>query len=271
MRPVEIETEPETGLEHEERRGRRPGLRHAGDRIEDRTLCAAVHEAAEQFGQSPQVDIGRSGENPLKDARRLALEAVASEAGSDQRIVVWPNRAIVIAHWIVACLCRGDCARAPRANEFLSRAIALIVPIDWPEPFGLVIVEAMACGAPVVAFDRGAVPELIEDGVTGFVVEDETSAVGAIRHLSRLSRTAIRKRFEERFTARRMARDYLSVYRDLLGAAALRPRIASISGSCVSPSLHSGAFPASPSTRPSDQGGRIRPSSEKPSRCRNDR
>ena len=189
-----------------------------------------MHEAAEQFGQSPQVDIGRSGENPLKDARRLALEAVASEAGSDQRIVVWPNRAIVIAHWIVARLCRGDRAHAPPAKEFLSRAIALIVPIDWPEPFGLVMIEAMACGAPVVAFNRGAVPELIEDGVTGFVVEDETSAVGALRHLSRLSRTAIRKRFEERFTARRMARDYLAVYRDLLGAAALRPKMASISG-----------------------------------------
>ena len=115
-------------------------------------------------------------------------------------------------------------------SEFLSRAIALIVPIDWPEPFGLVMIEAMACGAPVIAFNRGAVPELIEDGVTGFVVEDETSAVGSIRHLSRLSRMAIRKRFEDRFTARRMAKDYLAVYRDLLGAAALRPRIASISG-----------------------------------------
>jgi glycosyltransferase involved in cell wall biosynthesis len=114
-------------------------------------------------------------------------------------------------------------------SEFLSGAVALIVPIDWPEPFGLVMIEAMACGAPVIAFNRGAVSELIEDGVTGFVVEDETSAVGALRHVSRLSRTAIRKRFEERFTARRMARDYLELYRDLLGAAALRPRIASVS------------------------------------------
>jgi len=156
-------------------------------------------------------------------------------------------------------------------SEFLSRAIALIVPIDWPEPFGLVMIEAMACGAPVIAFNRGAVPELIEDGVTGFVVEDETSAVGSIRHLSRLSRTAIRKRFEDRFTARRMAKDYLAVYRDLLGAAALRPRIASISGSCVSPSLHSGAFPASPAIRRPDLRGRIPPSSEKPSGCRSDR
>jgi len=115
-------------------------------------------------------------------------------------------------------------------SEFLSNAFALLVPIDWPEPFGLVMIEAMACGAPVIAFNRGAVPELIEDGVTGFVVEDETSAVGALRHLSRLSRTVIRKRFEERFTARRMARDYLAVYRDLVGATALRPRIASVSG-----------------------------------------
>ena len=89
------------------------------------------------------------------------------------------------------------------------------------------MIEAMACGAPVIAFNRGAVPELIEDGITGFVVEDETSAIGAVRHLSRLSRTMIRERFEERFTARRMARDYLAVYRDLLGAAARRPRIVS--------------------------------------------
>jgi glycosyltransferase involved in cell wall biosynthesis len=115
-------------------------------------------------------------------------------------------------------------------SEFLSGALALIVPIDWPEPFGLVMIEAMACGAPVVAFNRGSVSEVIEDGVTGFVVEDETSAVGALRHLSRLSRRAIRKRFEERFSARRMAKDYLAVYRDLLGATGLRPRIASVSG-----------------------------------------
>jgi glycosyltransferase involved in cell wall biosynthesis len=117
-----------------------------------------------------------------------------------------------------------------RKSEFLSNALALLVPIDWPEPFGLVMIEAMACGAPVIAFNRGAVPELIEDGVTGFVVEDEMSAVGAVRHIARLSRTMIRNRFEERFAARRMARDYLDIYRGLLGAVARRPRIASVSG-----------------------------------------
>ena len=115
-------------------------------------------------------------------------------------------------------------------TQFLGEAAALLFPVDWPEPFGLVMIEAMACGAPVIAFNRGAVPELVEEGVTGFVVEDEMSAVNAVRHIPRLSRTTIRERFEERFTARRMARDYLAVYRDLLGAAALRPRIASISG-----------------------------------------
>jgi len=123
----------------------------------------------------------------------------------------------------------GEIADAQK-SEFLSNAFALLVPIDWPEPFGLVMIEAMACGAPVIAFNRGSAPELIEEGVTGFVVEDEMSAVGAVRHISRLSRTMIRKRFEERFGARRMARDYLEIYRDMVGAAARRPRIASVSG-----------------------------------------
>jgi glycosyltransferase involved in cell wall biosynthesis len=103
----------------------------------------------------------------------------------------------------------------------------LLIPIDWPEPFGLVMIEAMACGTPVVAFNRGAVPEIVEDGLTGFIVEDETSAVGAIGQLSALSRERVRARFEERFTARRMATEYLAVYRKLAEAAAPRLRLAS--------------------------------------------
>jgi glycosyltransferase involved in cell wall biosynthesis len=97
-------------------------------------------------------------------------------------------------------------------SEFLSGAAALLVPIDWPEPFGLVMIEAMACGAPVIAYNRGSVPEIIEEGLTGFIVEDEVGAVAAVQHLPRLSRTAIRRRFEQRFTARRMAEDYLHIY-----------------------------------------------------------
>jgi glycosyltransferase involved in cell wall biosynthesis len=114
----------------------------------------------------------------------------------------------------------------PQKSEFLSGAIALLTPIDWPEPFGLVMIEAMACGTPVIAFNRGSVPEVIDEGVTGFVVEDETSAVAAVSQLANVSRAGVRQRFEERFTARRMATDYLSIYRELADQASPRLRLA---------------------------------------------
>ena len=99
--------------------------------------------------------------------------------------------------------------------DFLSGAVGLLMPIDWPEPFGLVMIEAIACGTPVIAFNRGSVPEIIEDGLTGFIVEDETSAIAAVSRLPTLSRQVVRRRFEERFTARRMAEDYLRCFRAL--------------------------------------------------------
>ena len=99
--------------------------------------------------------------------------------------------------------------------QFLSGAIGLLLPIDWPEPFGLVMIESMACGTPVIAYNRGSVPEIIDQGLTGFIVEDETSAVAAVGRLQGMDRTAIRKQFETRFTARRMALDYMACYRDL--------------------------------------------------------
>jgi glycosyltransferase involved in cell wall biosynthesis len=112
-------------------------------------------------------------------------------------------------------------------SDFLSGAIGLLVPIDWPEPFGLVMIEAMACGTPVIAFNRGSVAEIIDDGITGFVVEDEISAVSAVDRLASLDRSEIRKVFERRFTARRMALDYLAAYRTLMEAA--EPRIKLVS------------------------------------------
>jgi len=112
-------------------------------------------------------------------------------------------------------------------SQFLSGAIALLVPIDWPEPFGLVMIEAMACGTPVIAFNRGSVPEVIDDGLTGLIVEDETGAIGSVDRLAHLSRDKIRRRFEERFTARRMAQDYLSVYRSLSDRVAPHLRLVS--------------------------------------------
>jgi glycosyltransferase involved in cell wall biosynthesis len=96
---------------------------------------------------------------------------------------------------------------------FLSGAKALLLPIDWPEPFGLVMIEAMACGTPTIAFPAGSVPEVIDDGVTGFIVHDEAEAVAALSRLHEVSPVAIRHRFEHRFTARRMAEDYISLYR----------------------------------------------------------
>ncbi len=100
---------------------------------------------------------------------------------------------------------------------FLSGACGLLMPIDWPEPFGLVMIEAMACGTPVIAFNRGSVPEIVEHGVSGFVVEDETGAMSAVSRLGELSRDTVRARFDARFTAKRMAEDYLSIYRSLAG------------------------------------------------------
>ena len=100
-------------------------------------------------------------------------------------------------------------------SDFLSGAIGLLMPITWPEPFGLVMIEAMACGTPVLAYSAGAVPEIVEHGLTGFIVANEQEAAGAVPRLATLSRAAIRARFEERFSARRMAEDYLKVYRQM--------------------------------------------------------
>jgi len=99
--------------------------------------------------------------------------------------------------------------------EFLSGAHALLFTIDWPEPFGLVMIEAMACGTPVIAFNRGSVPEVIDHGTSGFIVPDEASAVSALKRISELDRVTVRRTFEHRFTARRMAEDYVDLYEEL--------------------------------------------------------
>src|SRR5262245_12767197 len=102
-------------------------------------------------------------------------------------------------------------------DELLGGARALLFPIDWPEPFGLIMIEALACGTPVIAWQHGSVAEVVEDGVTGFLCEDVGSAVRAVRGLDRIDRAACRRVFEERFTADRMARDYVSLYTRLVG------------------------------------------------------
>jgi glycosyltransferase involved in cell wall biosynthesis len=114
----------------------------------------------------------------------------------------------------------------------LGEAGALSFPVDWPEPFGLVMIEAMACGTPVLAFRCGSIPEIIEDGVTGKIVESEEEALAALPAILAYDRRAVRQRFEERFTATRMAQDYISTYRQSMKTrpASTRPRRLALNG-----------------------------------------
>jgi glycosyltransferase involved in cell wall biosynthesis len=104
---------------------------------------------------------------------------------------------------------------------FLGDALALLFPIDWPEPFGLVMIEAMACGTPVIAYRRGSVAEVLDHGWTGFIVDDLAAATAAVADLGQLDRRLIRARFEQRFTAQRMAKDYLAMYESLAAVPAM--------------------------------------------------
>lgn len=104
-------------------------------------------------------------------------------------------------------------------DALLGGAAGVLFPIDWPEPFGLVMIEAMACGTPVIAFRCGSVPEVINDGVTGFIVDDVAGAVAAVGRIGALDRARVRATFERRFDIARVAEDYVAVYRALCGAA----------------------------------------------------
>jgi glycosyltransferase involved in cell wall biosynthesis len=110
----------------------------------------------------------------------------------------------------------GEIAEHEKA-EFLGNAAGLLFPIAWREPFGLAMIEAMACGTPVIAMRNGSVPEVVDEGVTGFIVASEAEAAAAADRLPELDRGRIRKVFEKRFTAQRMANDYVSLYRRLVG------------------------------------------------------
>lgn len=109
----------------------------------------------------------------------------------------------------------GEVGEADK-GEFLGNAHALLFPIDWPEPFGLVMIEAMACGTPVIARNKGSVPEVMVDGVTGFIVNDVEEAVKAVKKVHTISRRRCREVFEERFSAQCMARSYLALYQQLI-------------------------------------------------------
>ena len=113
----------------------------------------------------------------------------------------------------------------PEKNALLGNAIACLMPIDWPEPFGINMIESMACGTPVIAYRHGSVPEIVTDGANGFIVESIEEAVEAVARIPSLSRAACRRIFEERFTSTRMASDYVRIYEAQIGARPCAPEI----------------------------------------------
>ena len=158
---------------------------------------------------SPEKRVDRA----IEIARRVGMEIkIAAKVDPVDReyfqsviapLLSWPKAEFV-----------GEVGESEK-DEFLGNAYALVFPIDWPEPFGLAMIEAMACGTPVVAFRRGSVPEVVDEGVSGFIVDHLQDAARAVERVASLSRRGVRAAFEERFSAARMARDYLSLYERL--------------------------------------------------------
>ena len=145
----------------------------------------------------------------------MPLKIAAKVDRTDQLYWQEKIRPIVEAHANVEFV--GEIAEREKAR-FLGQAAALLFPVDWPEPFGLVMIEAMACGTPVIAFKSGSVVEIIEEGVSGFVVETLEEAVAAVGRIGSLERTGVRAAFERRFTAERMTRDYARIYQALFAS-----------------------------------------------------
>jgi glycosyltransferase involved in cell wall biosynthesis len=169
-------------------------------------------------GPDRAIEIAKRAGLPLKIAAKIDA--------ADERY--WRD---VIAPMVAACPnveFVGEINEHQKA-EFLGNARALLFPIVWPEPFGLVMIEAMACGTPVIAFDNGSVPEVIDDGVTGFVVGSIGDAVAALHRVDTLSRRSIRHRFEQLFTVETMTQGYLAAYRHLPRMHRLEPRLELVS------------------------------------------
>jgi glycosyltransferase involved in cell wall biosynthesis len=175
------------------------------------TYLAFLGRIAPEKGVEPAIAIAQQADMPLK----IAAKVDRKDREYFQEVVqpLLHNNSLVEYIGEVG----GD-----NKDAFLGEAYALLFPIDWPEPFGLVMIEAMACGTPVIAYPRGSVPEVLEDGVTGWIVEGIEEAVQAVGRVSTLSRARCRQVFEERFSASRMAHDYLQIYKRLLGGRSQR-------------------------------------------------
>jgi glycosyltransferase involved in cell wall biosynthesis len=169
------------------------------------SYLAFLGRLSPEKGIEPAVEIARRSRLPLKVAAKIYPE----EKPYFERVVEPLFRA---SPWVEFV---GEVGGRSK-DEFLGNARAVVFPIDWEEPFGLVMIEAMACGTPVVANRRGSVPEVIDEGVTGFVVNSVDQAVEAVGRVDRLDRRACRRVFDQRFDACRMTGDYLELYRQLI-------------------------------------------------------
>ncbi len=163
---------------------------------------------------SPEKGADRAIEIATRAGLKLKMAAKVDNA--DREYYEAKIKPLIDSHDNVEYIGEINDAQKP---AFLSGAQCLIFPIDWPEPFGLVMIEAMACGTPVIAFNCGSVPEVMDDGVTGFIVENIDQAVAAVAKVPTLDRAKIRATFDRRFVARRMAEDYLNLYEELIAKA----------------------------------------------------
>lgn len=173
-------------------------------RFEQGSYLAFLGRLTAEKGPEDAIRIARAARMPLRIAAKIPRAETAYFKKQLEPHIDGQNVRLV-----------GEVDDANK-QPFLADAAALVFPIDWPEPFGLVMVEAMACGTPVIAYRSGSVPEVVEDGLTGFVVENEDEAVKAIGALGRLDRSKVRARFEQRFSATRMAKEYEACYRELV-------------------------------------------------------
>lgn len=176
------------------------------------SYLAFLGRVSPEKGLDKAIEIARRAGMPL----RVAAKIYPEERSYFEQVI---EPLLQASPWVEFV---GEVGGATK-DAFLGEAYALVFPIEWAEPFGLVMIEAMACGTPVVAFRRGSVPEVMIDGVTGFVVNDVDEAAKAVRHVAKLDRHACRQAFVERFNAARMARDYERVYHRLVVREACPP------------------------------------------------
>ena len=183
------------------------------------TVYHGIPDKLLQFEKGPGKYLAFLGRISPEKGADVAIE-IATRAGIPLRIAAKVDRVDrayfeasirpLLNHPLVEFL---DEIGEREKQDFLGHAMALLFPVNWPEPFGLAMIEAMACGTPVVAFRRGSVPEVIDEGVTGRVVDGIHPAVAAVQSIGEISRSGCRARFEQRFTASRMAHDYVEAYR----------------------------------------------------------